>query len=208
MRWSLFLLYIWQVLNKSNIAGIDYGSKLAGTTSVCFFHEDKLHFESSRRGQDADDMLRYFLGGSQIKSVFIDAPLSLPGVYFDNEKFSDFFYRECDIIVGAMSPMILGNLTARAMKLSASMVHNIAFYETHPARLAKAIHLQEMGYKGEFVYINKCFYEIKKHFEINISRKPNSWHELDALLCWISAYRHLTDEVSVYGDQVEGLIYV
>lgn len=52
-----------------------------------------------------------------INLVCIDAPLSLPGVYFDKNKFHDYLYRKCDNACKAMSPMFVGAFTARAIQL-------------------------------------------------------------------------------------------
>jgi hypothetical protein len=100
------------------ILSIDYGSKLAGTTAVCFEKNNQLHLAQSVKKQDADAWLRQLISTKKPAAVYIDAPLSLPGVY--RGEGSDYFYRAGDRAVGAMSPMFLGGLTARAMQLRAA----------------------------------------------------------------------------------------
>jgi hypothetical protein len=195
------------MMNKSNIVGIDFGSKLAGTTSICFFNNDLLHFESTKKGQDADTMMLRFLQSSMYKYVFIDSPMSLPLAYF-GASYSDFFYRKCDSDLGAMSPMFLGGLTARAMRLKSNLSAQLEFFECYPGALAKMYHLQEQGYKTELIYINKCCQKLAEFQTFKLARKPISWHEFDALLAWVIGLRYLTNQVEKWGDESEGLIYV
>ena len=118
--------------------GIDYGSKLAGTTVICFDENEKLNFRQSEKKQDADAFLEKLISEKQPDSVFIDAPLSLPNAYFG--KGEDYFYRKCDREVGGMSPMFLGGLTARAIKLkSKSETPECPFYEIYPAQLVRVL---------------------------------------------------------------------
>ena len=43
------------------LVGIDYGSKLAGTTVIAYTQENEVHFMSSVKKQDADQMIINFL---------------------------------------------------------------------------------------------------------------------------------------------------
>jgi len=194
-------------MNKKNLIGIDLGSKMAGTTSICFYMDDYLHFETSRKNQDADNMITRLLWSGNYKFVFIDAPLSVPAAIY-NKSYHNYFYRICDEQLGAMSPMFLGGLTARAIKLADSMRQQIVFRECYPAALSKMLALTEQGYKSDVVYINKCIRALQIHYDIQLKTKLNFWHEFDALLCWIIGWRYLTERVDVFGDENEGLIYV
>lgn len=192
------------------LCGIDYGSKLAGTTVICFLNEKNQEFsiKSSVKKQDADDFLKKELNLHKPDLVFIDAPLSLPLVYSDKEVGKDFFYRVGDRILGAMSPMFLGGLTARAMKLK-SELNNLIFYETYPARQAKRMNLSALAYKESLEAIPKVLEAIKSQFE-EIQQIPdlNTWHEIDAVLALIGAIRHVKNENEIFGDEMEGCIYV
>jgi uncharacterized protein len=97
--------------------------------------------------------------------VCIDAPLSLPGVFTGLAGCDDYFYRASDRALRAMSPMFLGGLTARAMRLANHSASRLArraaqreheqndehghihFYETYPAEAARRLALKEVGYK-------------------------------------------------------------
>ncbi len=196
------------MMNKSNIVGIDFGSKLAGTTSACFFHDDKLHFESTKKGQDADTMLNRFLQSGVYKYVFIDSPLSLPYAFYDTSSHNDYFYRNCDSELGAMSPMFLGGLTARAIRLKNNLQPQLDFYECYPGALAKRLNLQEFGYKTEAIYINKCCKQLSESYPHKLAKKPVNWHEFDALMAWHTGLRFLKNEAEKWGVEAEGIIYV
>ena len=99
------------------IFGVDYGSKMAGTTVVAVARERQIDLLQSGRKQDADAWLLETAVAQQPDHIFLDAPLSLPGVYRHLPGRSDYFYREADRELQAMSPMFLGGLTARAMQL-------------------------------------------------------------------------------------------
>lgn len=192
------------------IAGIDYGSKLAGTTAIALWEvgTKKLILQLSEKKKDADVFLKKVLLDFQPSLVFIDAPLSLPLVYLGIEGYSDYFYRKADRELQAMSPMFLGGLTARAMKLKAGLSEEgFHLFETYPAQQAKRMNLLELGYKKEsFQHVWK---KLKEDFpEIPLQNCPKTWHEVDAILALIGAYRYLKNEHKTFGEEKEGLIWV
>lgn len=184
-------------------AGVDYGSKLAGTTCVSFLENDWITVLQSRKGDDADQWLQQVIQENNIQKVFLDAPLSLPAAYFDASS-DDFFYRKADRILGAMSPMFLGGLTARAMRLKRTWnSQGITVYETYPAALNKELALA--NYKkdiGEF--LNELFQQ-KGLEKITLKESIKNWHQLDALLAWYSGWRHQHAMAKEIGDD-NGLI--
>ena len=187
--------------------GIDYGSKLAGTTVICFKGDDnELHFINSKKNQDADNMISEFLRDNQPKYVFIDAPLSLPKAYFGEGN--DFFYREGDRAIGAMSPMFLGGLTARAMKLKSQFDKKIEFFEAYPGGLAKELKLKELNYKKGKEYIPTIIDLLLAKFEIKLAETPNNWHQVDALLAYLIGWRHKNNSANFFGEKTEGGIWV
>lgn len=54
--------------------GIDYGSKLAGTTAVAMLVKNELRLWQSTRGQDADTWLKALVRELKPKVVYMDAP--------------------------------------------------------------------------------------------------------------------------------------
>ena len=100
--------------------GIDFGARSAGNTVVCVREKGLFRFHRSAKDSDGDAWLRSLIDELRPAAIYIDAPLSLPGVY--TGRGHDHFFRAADRQAGGMSPMFLGGLTARAMALaSASM---------------------------------------------------------------------------------------
>lgn len=190
---------------KNEWIGVDYGSKLAGTTVICYESSSGLSFLQSEKKKDADAFISKFLAENSRAQVFLDAPLSLPSAYF--EKGSDFFYRDCDKQTKAMSPMFLGGLTARAMKLRHRHKEH-EFFESYPAFLIK----DELGYSD--LYLKKSKYSADLHrkladdFNLSFMDEPQNWHQLDALCCWLIGMRYQNKACVILGDPDEGLIYV
>ncbi|MCC5920128.1 MAG: DUF429 domain-containing protein [Cyclobacteriaceae bacterium] len=194
------------------IAGVDYGSKLAGTTvlAVCTTQDRQVSVYSSKKKQDADRMLVDLSKSLMPDRIYLDAPLSLPGVYRDLEGYSDYFYRKCDQELSAMSVMFLGGLTARAMKLSKELnTRGIDVKEVYPGHLARMWSLQELSYKKELSALPNCLSFLIDQTRLNIDPSLiTNWHEFDALLALSSGLRDWQGEAKVYGKPEEGLIRV
>ncbi|MEM6380094.1 MAG: DUF429 domain-containing protein, partial [Bacteroidota bacterium] len=138
-------------VNPNPHVGIDYGSKMAGTTVIAFARADgKIEFYQSEKKKDADKMIETWLMEHSIKLVFIDAPLSLPKVYQKPTASGNYFYRKADAELRAMSPMFLGGLTARAMRLKAVLSEEACqLFEVYPGQLAKHLELPKEKYKKD-----------------------------------------------------------
>jgi uncharacterized protein len=191
----------------NNFCGIDYGSKLAGTTSICFEVDNRLVFLQSEMKKDADKMIIQFLENHRIKQVFFDAPLSLPKAFFGEGE--DFFYREGDRAIGAMSPMFLGGLTARAIKLKTTFEKSgIFFFEAYPGGLVKELNIKEKGYKKEIGQIITLSEEIVEKFNLKLEKHPSNWHQFDSLLAFVIGIRFKTNQALFFGDEDEGGIWV
>jgi len=184
--------------------GIDYGSKLAGTTVICFLNESgKVEITQSAKKQDADNWILKFIEQHPINYVFLDAPLSLPKVYSDSAENGNYFYREADKITKAMSPMFLGGLTARAMKLKSQLsISDIITKETYPKLLMQELSL-ETYYKKD---ITKYLTNFLARTNIEVGSEITNWHQADALLAYFSGSRFLAHEHIEIGDESEGTI--
>ncbi len=180
--------------------GIDYGSKLAGTTAVTCLQSNQLVIIQSNKKQDADQMISELVEKYMPEYIFLDVPLSLPGVYFDNQLYHDYFYRACDRKLGAMSPMFLGGLTARGMKLCADFSkQGIECYETYPTALAKFLGIENWENIHEIA--EKMLYPIT-------IQQPENKHQADSLLCFLAGYRFQNKLSEIIGDKPEGLIFL
>ena len=197
------------ILSKT-IAGIDYGNRYAGTTVICYNSAHKVRFVESHKNSDADTFLLTELGFIQPDIIMIDAPLSLPGVYWLENGYSDHFFRKCDREMNAMSPMFLGGLTARAMGLKKRMngMGN-KMIETYPRKLVQVLNLPESQYKKANASLEDFVDHLFNTFGVSINKDTiSSWHHIDALLAFYSGIRHLEKKTLVFGAWEEGEVYV
>ncbi len=192
------------------LAGIDIGSKRGGTTVICYQHEEGgLDFLRCPRGKDADDFLEDYLLFAGIRVAFIDAPLSLPGVYCQPERYDDYFFRICDRQLKGMSPLFLGGLTARAIRLKARMREKgVTLMETYPAGFFRLLFPKKEGYRKEEEHLALLTQEIIQHYSLSLVQLPEDWHAFDAMLAWMSAWRWAHGQALVYGEPQEGVVYL
>lgn len=190
--------------------GVDYGSKQAGTTVMAFAKKGSIHFYQSEKKADADAALRRWLQEQQPAQVFIDAPLSLPMVYRSADTAADYFYRRADRELKAMSPMFLGGLTARAMRLAAGMQNDLplVFRETYPGYLAKVLGLPKVEYKKQKVHLASLTTTLLERYELDVENIPENWHQFDALLAYISGLRYQAGQHQTFGEPEEGQIVI
>ena len=193
-------------MSKSNWCGIDYGSKLAGTTCICYQNADGvLEIKQSQKEKDADLFIADFMELYKPDFVMIDAPLSLPDAYYNNNA-SDFMYRKADRETRAMSPMFLGGLTARAMQIRRKF-SSISFYETYPAALIKHLQWNEFYIKKQNQPSHELLLLAQKNWNINLPSIYNM-HQFDALLAWYSGFRLLNKQAVFFGNEQEGGIWI
>jgi len=191
--------------------GVDYGAKLAGTTAACMCIKGKLQVWQSHRGENADAWLQQLIGERQPAVVYIDAPLTLPKVYSLPHLLpeADFFYRNADRQLQAMSPMFIGGLTARAIRLRIQLAAaGVAMLETYPTQLAKLLLPHLSGYKKGLAKLPDFTAALQDLLPVTLQALPHSWHQFDALLAWLSGYRHSLGLSVLYGDASEGRIIV
>lgn len=186
--------------------GIDYGSKMAGTTVICYNQNGKLHLLSSEKKKDSDQFINSKIQELNPVAIYIDAPLSLPAAYFG--KGDNFHFRKCDIETSAMSPMFLGGLTARAMKLKNSN-SGVPFYETYPSYFIKEVAQAKEVYKKKEKEVNKPLLKSLQTFsEFPLPKKVENYHQVDAIICWISGNRYVKGNHITFGEEEEGVIFV
>jgi predicted nuclease with RNAse H fold len=195
---------------KQRITGIDYGNRFSGTTVICYNHLSQILFLNSSKNADADSFI--FSEVAQIKPglIFIDAPLTLPGIYWLGNGYRDYFYRECDKEMQAMSPMFLGGLTARAIKLKHQLTESgFDVFETYPRRMLDVLSLPVDYYKQGKKDLDWILDVFMNETNISLNKKTIiSWHHLDALLAFLSGVRYLDGKSIQFGNAEEGLVYV
>lgn len=209
--------------------GIDFGARLSGKTVVAWLGSDGLHLDRVAAGADADEFLDQTVQNFKPQAIYLDAPLSLPSVYRhagplagrvldaagnNNGDVSppapgpgaDWFLRESDRELGAMSPLFLGGLTARAMRLAATwQAAGIPVIETWPRGVVKVLELPGYRAKGS----NAAAEFSQQLPALGFPETPPAvadWHEADALLAWWAGARHRAGEAKQFGASAEGLI--
>ena len=192
------------------IMGIDYGSKLSGNTVIALLWDRRISFHKAAKKKDADYMIKEISEKFGPDYLFIDAPLSLPGIYTNSSDYNDYFYRIADKEIGAMSPMFLGGLTARAMRLAHDLnKKGIKVIESYPAAVARTLKFNDMGYKKEKQNIAKVIPLLKEYLGVPFKESDvSAWHHIDALLTLVIAKRYFESTHRVFGEKNEGLIYV
>lgn len=182
------------------IAGIDYGSKLAGTTALALARDGRITLEQSVKGRCADTWLTGLLERHRPAVIALDAPLSLPGAY--TGRGTDHHFRQCDRACGAMSPMFLGGLTARAMALRAASAElGATWLETYPSRIA----LDRLGVPRDRQ--DELLPRLRSLLPAWDFPDPQSAHQRDALLALAAALLWVSGDGCAYGDPEEGLIW-
>jgi predicted nuclease with RNAse H fold len=189
-------------------AGIDFGSKMAGTTAIAWIDKDGCtHTLQSEKNKDADEFIVECMLQNKIQKVGIDAPLSLPAGLYDLENNLNCFYRDCDRELGAMSPMFLGGLTARAIQLRKSLTkRGITLSETYPAAFVKHENIQKY-------YTKKNSKQIAEFSEILGPKIPfllpetGSWHVIDACICLSITLKIELGTANFAGEKTERIWY-
>jgi len=196
------------MVKPDTLAGIDFGAKLAGTTAITYIENFKFKIRQSKKGEDADVWILKQIENLTAKMVFIDAPLSLPAAYFNSES-TEFFYRKADAALGAMSPMFLGGLTARAMKMKRVLnSQNIKVFETYPAALVRQLIPHTKCYKNDIIGFRKELQNITNTLKLPTLPRFTTFHQADSMLAWISGYRHLVHQSNIVGSPEEGVIFI
>lgn len=196
------------MITKAKWAGVDFGSKLAGTTALTYLVDDQIKITQNIKGQDTDIWLLKTIKDNNLDFVFIDAPLSLPGAFFGNGD--DFNYRKADRQIGAMSPMFLGGLTARAIKLKSVLSKlEIPCIEVYPGGyIRKQPNLKEHYNKKNLSTLPQMNEEMISTFPFDLYEKPTNYHQLDSLICWYIGYKFFNGKAEALGDIEEGQIWI
>jgi uncharacterized protein len=185
--------------------GIDFGAKLAGTTAICYDTSDALVILQSQKKQDADLFCSELIQHNSPEFIMIDAPLSLPKAFFGEGE--DFFYRSCDRQMKAMSPMFLGGLTARAIRLANFWKSSgVVFFETYP-RMVSLRFSENFSAQSDEHFCKNIVDLIRNETGLEIRFSKKSKHSYDALLAWYAGYHKNKGSAKKAGDQNEGIIW-
>lgn len=185
--------------------GIDLGARSSGNTVICRRERGLFVFERTQQGKDGDAWLEDRIHEMRPGAIYIDAPLSLPGAYFG--RGSDHFFRAADVQARGMSPMFLGGLTARAIRLAEHWRgQGIAVHEVYPAALIRRAWEHLHIAPGRAIPRHKL--RIMAGMCTLPPPAPADRHEADAWLCWVIGHRHRGGKAIAFGVPEEGLILV
>jgi uncharacterized protein len=187
------------------LVGVDYGSKFAGTTALCFDSDAKLHLSQSTKKSDADAFIQEWVAEHNPDLIMLDAPLSLPSVYTGGMG-TNYHFRACDVELGAMSPMFLGGLTARAMKLRANL-SVFRILETYPRQVHNRHFAHLQGYK-DTEHMEHYATSLEALLPYPFETLPQNLHQIDSALAWYVAWLYSQAKCVAIGVEEEGLIYV
>lgn len=186
------------------IAGIDFGSKTSGFTAIALGYSTHIQMLQAQKNKDSDAFLKEVVREHQPRCIGIDAPLSLPGALVGQPNYSNFHMRAADLEAGAMSPMFLGGLTARAMDFAHwCSEQGIAVYEVYPKLVAEGLGLDKKRYKKDATYLPEALRMFGARREVEVG----NWHQFDALLALDVAERINRKSAHSIGDELEGVIY-
>lgn len=193
------------------LMGIDYGGKLNGTTAICYNSGSELIIIHSTKNQNADSLIINTILSENPGILAIDAPLSLPAGLLSPGA-DNYFHRKCDTDLQAMSPMFLGGLTARAIKLTNELLLDkpgLKILETYPRKQYDRIKTINGHYKKSGEDPNQLSSILENELK-NLFKIPHlaSWHAFDACLCWLTAFRYSKNICISYGKESEGQIYI
>jgi predicted nuclease with RNAse H fold len=199
----------YKKISPHQILGIDLGNKASGNTALCFLNQNELQYIQPKKKQDELSIILETIEKHSIHLICIDAPLTLPAVYFQTPEFNDYMYRECDKLCKAMSPMFIGAFTARAIQLKNMLEHKkLQVIEVYPKKLIEILKLTAYyPKKKEKNVSNELIQKLKDEVPYNFA-KPESLHQLDALLCWQSGFRYWNNQHKTFGHKKEGIIIV
>ena len=106
-----------------------------------------------------------------------------------------------------MSPMFLGGLTARAMKLKHELSNEErSFIEIYPSIRGKAINKEV--YKKDKLNIGSYLAILLDSVNEEFVDPPKNWHQIDAVLAWLIGRDYEAGTATSHGIKEEGLIWV
>ena len=190
------------------IWGVDFGAKLSGNTALATFDGKRVRLFQAQRSADAGRWLDRLYLEMAPGLIGIDAPLSLPPGYFHPGQ--DLHFRHADRILGAMSPMFIGGLTARAIEWSTRLSSECI--EVYPSALADQLfpgsrRRRKSEIEWFFLEVLHPAIIAQEGTGVHIEM-PGSIHQLDAMLALLTALRYMNGTAQSFGKEKEGMIWV
>ncbi|GJQ63718.1 MAG: hypothetical protein SCALA702_27710 [Melioribacteraceae bacterium] len=182
------------------LLGIDLGGRTTNKTAVSLLDSENRSVEVyssedvGRVTAKNDANFINFVNNLNADIIGIDAPLSLP----DFTK-PDYLYRKADKVAGALSPMTIGEITARAIFLSHNL--NAPTFEVYPKSLLKLHNLPSTGYKNDPSKLITIVEAIKQIYSIQINDFPLTGDNVDSILCSVVLLHYIEGNYEMYGEE-------
>lgn len=187
------------------LIGIDLGGRTTGKTAVSVYNSENNIVkvigvkEIEKITSGIDENFIEFLNELNGNIIGIDAPLSLPDF---TQK--DYLYRSGDREVKALSPMTIGEITARAIFLNSKL--NCEVIEVYPKSVLQFLGLQSTKYKNnEKLLRNITNIVISKYKMI-----PNQFEmindNVDSLLSLVAVIHYFRNSYRNIGNKTKFII--
>jgi predicted nuclease with RNAse H fold len=167
-----------------------------------------IRIHHSTKKQDADQMIDNICRDMGKAFIGMDAPLSLPGIYKGLPDCRDYFFRQCDIQLSAMSPMFMGGLSARAIQLTDRLREQghrvLEVYPSALKRLFPELADCRTNPSARHLAFFESYFQTEVFFE---NGAKITSHALDSLCALMTMCRYTNGESQCAGNEEEGIIY-
>lgn len=188
------------------LVGIDLGGRTTGKTALSFLDTDlneiknySREYISERCGKSDKEFIR-FVESFNADIIGIDAPLSLPDFKSEN-----YLYRNCDKKLKALSPMTLGEITARAIHIKENLSCKDIF-EVYPKTLLELHKINHKGYKRDQNLQNFIWSFLKDYYDLKFPNIEMNEDNLDSILAVLILYHFYNKKYEIVNDAPPFLI--
>lgn len=188
------------------LVGIDLGGRTTGKTALSFLDTDlneiknySREYISERCGKSDKELIR-FVESFNADVIGIDAPLSLPDFKSEN-----YLYRNCDKKLKALSPMTLGEITARAIHIKENLSCKDIF-EVYPKTLLELHKINHKGYKRDQNLQNFIWSFLKDYYDLKFPNIEMNEDNLDSILAVLILYHFYNKKYEIVNDAPPFLI--
>ncbi|MBZ0181155.1 MAG: hypothetical protein K8F60_01735 [Melioribacteraceae bacterium] len=188
------------------LLGIDLGGRTTGKTALSFLDTDlneiknySREYISERCGKSDKEFIR-FVESFNADIIGIDAPLSLPDFKSEN-----YLYRNCDKKLKALSPMTLGEITARAIHIKENLSCEDIF-EVYPKTLLELHKINHKGYKRDQNLQNFIWSFLKDYYDLKFPNIEMNEDNLDSILAVLILYHFYNKKYEIVNDAPPFLI--
>jgi predicted nuclease with RNAse H fold len=183
------------------LLGIDLGGRTTGKTAVSFLDTNQKEvilysreYIAEKCGKSDKEFIS-FIESFNADVIGIDAPLSLPDFKSEN-----YLYRNCDKKLKALSPMTLGEITARAIYIKENLSCPNVF-EVYPKTLMELHKINHKGYKRDQNLQNFIWKYLNDNYELKFPEIEMNEDNLDCIMAVLILYHFDKKKYMVVNDK-------